>query len=459
VLVLDAPLKAPFPLEVNAAIGRTTLRATGTVASLSGLDGADLAFDLRGANLGDLYSVVGVVFPATPRYAVSGRAGKSGPRWTFTKLRGTLGRSDIAGELAYDKSRAVPLLTGALQSRALDFNDLAPLIGLPEQPRSAAAPATVSNAPDAPPPTRQVAGAPAGRVLPTATLDLERLKAMDADVRYSAAAITHVKALPLDRAELRVRLSNGVLDLDPMKLGVAGGSLAGSLRISAEANPAPVRANFNVEGLQLNRLFPTIESTRSSFGKLSGKIDLRGRGNSVAQMLGRSSGNVALLMGQGQISNLLLETMGLDGGEIIKFLVRGDQNVQLRCAAAAFDVTNGVMESRAIVLDTSDTVITGGGRVSLLDETIDITLRPRPKDGSILSLRSPLKISGTFNTPRAGPDKAALAGRAGLAIGLALVNPLLGLAATVETGPGKDADCQQVLKVAATPQPVASRAK
>ncbi len=469
VLVLHAPLQAPFPLEVNAVIGRTTLRATGTVASLSGLDGADLAFDLRGANLADLYAVVGVVMPATPRYAVSGRAGKSGPRWTFTKLRGTLGRSDIAGELAYDKSKAVPLLSGALQSRALDFDDLAPLIGLPEQPRSsiglpvqprsAAAVAAPPGAPDTSKPVRRVAGAPAGRVLPTATLDLQRLKAMDADVRYSAAAITHVKALPLDRAELRVRLSNGVLDLDSMKLGVAGGSLAGSLRISAEANPAPVRANFNVEGLQLNRLFPTIESTRSSFGKLSGKIDLRGRGNSVAQMLGRSSGNVALLMGQGQISNLLLETMGLDGGEIIKFLVRGDQNVQLRCAAAAFDVTNGVMESRAIVLDTADTVITGGGRVSLLDETLDITLRPRPKDGSILSLRSPLKISGTFNTPRAGPDKAALAGRAGLAIGLALVNPLLGLAATVETGPGKDADCQQVLKVAATPQPAAARAK
>ena len=70
-------------------------------------------------------------------------------------------------------------------------------------------------------------------------------------------------------------------------------------------------------------------------------------------MLGSSSGAVAMLMGRGQISNLLLEIAGLDGAEIIKFLMSGDQNVQLRCAAAAFDVKNGLMSSRALVLDTT----------------------------------------------------------------------------------------------------------
>ena len=78
-------------------------------------------------------------------------------------------------------------------------------------------------------------------------------------------------------------------------------------------------------------------------------------------MLGTSSGNVALLMGRGQISNLLLEIAGLDGAEIIKFLMGGDQNVTLRCAAAAFDVNRGLMTSRALVLDTTDTVVYGHG--------------------------------------------------------------------------------------------------
>jgi uncharacterized protein involved in outer membrane biogenesis len=447
VLVLNTPLREPFPLQINAVAGSTSLRATGTLASLATVDGANASFELRGANLADLYRLVGVVLPETPRYALNGHVTRQGPVWNVTRIRGRLGQSDLGGELAYDRSQAIPLLTGKLQSKVLDFDDLAPLVGLPEQPRSVAAGPAVPAVAGVAPASAAMAkkAAPPGRVLPTATLDVRRLRAMDADVVYSAARISNVRALPLERADIHIRIKAGVMDLDPLKLGVAGGQLSGRLRINATSDPAAVAVNLDARGLQLNRLFPAVESTRSSLGRMAGNIDLKGRGNSAASMLGTASGDVALLMGQGQISNLLLEFAGLDGGEIIKFLLRGDRNVQLRCAAAAFDVKQGVMTSRAIVLDTVDTVIVGTGTVSLVDESLDLVLRPSPKDASILSLRSPLKITGTFAAPRAGPDKAALAGRAAIALALGALNPLLALAATIETGPGVDANCPQVL--------------
>ena len=70
---------------------------------------------------------------------------------------------------------------------------------------------------------------------------------------------------------------------------------------------------------------------------------------------------------------------------------------------------------------------------------------------SILSVRSPLKITGTLGAPQSGPDKGALAGRAAAALALGAINPLLALAATIETGPGDDADCKATLRVAASP--------
>lgn len=233
---------------------------------------------------------------------------------------------------------------------------------------------------------------------------------------------------------------------------MAGGALAGRIVVDGNVLPALFEARLDVRTVQLNKLFPTIETTKSSLGKISGQIDLKGRGNSAAQMLGSASGDVAVPMGKGEVSNILLEFMGLDGGEVIKFLLRGDRNVQLRCAAAAFEVKQGLMSSRAIVLDTTDTVINGSGRISLANETLDIMLYPQPKDRSLLSLRSPLKISGSFAAPSAGPDKLALAGRAGLTLALGLINPLLALAATVETGPGQDADCSRILAMAADPK-------
>jgi uncharacterized protein involved in outer membrane biogenesis len=210
--------------------------------------------------------------------------------------------------------------------------------------------------------------------------------------------------------------------------------------------------------VQLNRLIPKIETMRSSFSRLDGRINLSGRGTSVASWLGGASGDVAALTGRGRFSNLLLEFMGLDGAEIIKFLLRGDQNVELRCAAMAFDVNKGVMTSRSMVLDTEDTVFYATGQANLATEKLDFVVRPEPKDRSFLSLRSPLVVGGTFGAPTGGVQAAPLAERGIAALVLGALNPLLALAATVETGPGEDADCKGVLSQANKPSTGAAAA-
>ena len=449
VLQLSGAQSSPFPVEVKASAGRTSLQAKGSIGNLAALDGLDVNFDLKGRTLADLYTLLKVVLPDTPPYELRGHLGKQGKVWKVGAIKGQLGESDLSGDLAYDTSGALSLLSGKLQSKSLDFDDLGPLIGVPTGASGTTTKTVAKRANSSSAKQVQVAG----KVLPTAVLDLERLKTMNADVWFKAVQIRNARAFPLERIDTHINLQGGVLQLDPLDMGLAGGRLAGLIRVDANSKPVAVQARLEARTLQLNRLFPRIERTEGSLGKLNGRIDLAGRGNSGAQVLGSSSGTVALLMGKGELSNILLEFMGLDGGEIIKFLATGDRNVRLRCAAAAFDVKQGLMTSRAILLDTSDTVINGNGQISLTNETLNLMLYPQPKDGSILSLRSPLRISGTFAKPSAGPDKAALAGRAGIALLLGAINPLLALAATIETGPGKDADCERVLAQASPVKP------
>ena len=455
VLKLSRDLTESFPIEVSAQSGKTAFKASGTVENLQEFSGLNAAFDIQGRNLDELYKLAGVVLPSTPPYKLRGQLSKRGQVWSTTQIQGVLGKSDMAGDMSFDTSQKIPLLTGKIRSKILDFDDLRPVIGLPV--KSSAAVAKVGKTSAALPQKAAPIGSK-GKVLPTATLDLVKLKAMDADVVYSALDIRHIEELPLDKGNLHVKLNGGVLRLEPLALGVAGGMLAGQIIVDVNVVPAAFDTKFDLRAVQLKKLFPTIESTKSSFGKVSGQVSLKGRGNSMAQMLGSASGDVAVLMGRGEISNILMEFMGLDGGEIIKFLLRGDRNVELRCAAAAFDVKQGLMASKVIVLDTSDTIINGSGQISLANETLDMTLKPEPKDKSILSLRSPLKIGGTFAAPTAAPDKAALAGRAGLAIALGVINPLLALLATIETGPGQDADCSAALGIAANPKSKAQAA-
>ena len=108
-------------------------------------------------------------------------------------------------------------------------------------------------------------------------------------------------------------------------------------------------------------------------------------------ILGSADGDVGLGLGRGRISNLIMELAGLDIAESLKFLLTEDRQIPIRCAFADFGVEDGLMTSRALAFDSTDTIIVGEGTINLKDERLDLLLRPRPKDRSILSLRSPLR--------------------------------------------------------------------
>ncbi len=141
------------------------------------------------------------------------------------------------------------------------------------------------------------------------------------------------------------------------------------------------------------------------------------------------------------MSNLLLEVAGLDIAESLKFLIGKDREVRLRCAYADFDINDGVATARAVAFDTTDTALLVRGGFSFANETLDMKLRPRPKDFSPVSIRVPIAIDGTFAKPSIHPEAGPLVLRGGAVAALATVAPPLALLGLIETGPGKDTDC------------------
>src|SRR5690606_11295513 len=201
------------------------------------------------------------------------------------------------------------------------------------------------------------------------------------------------------------------------------------------------RLDGSVRGLELQQMFPDSAVAEDALGAIGGEIGLTGHGNSIARMLGSANGEVMVGIGRGQISNLILELAGIDIFEALKFLITGDRLVPIHCAFADFSVQDGLMESRALAFDTTDTIIVGEGTIDLGEEALDLELRPRPKDRSLLALRSPLVIDGTFANPGIRPDMGRLGVRGAIALALGSIAPPAALLATIELGPGEDADC------------------
>ncbi|HYJ17676.1 MAG TPA: AsmA family protein, partial [Burkholderiales bacterium] len=89
----------------------------------------------------------------------------------------------------------------------------------------------------------------------------------------------------------------------------------------------------------------------------------------------------------------------------------------------------------------TDTVMVGEGSVDMRDEKLALKLKPKPKDLSPVTLRSPLRIAGTLGSPTVFPEPAPIAARLAAAAALYVLAPPAALLALVETGPGKDTDC------------------
>ena len=429
--------RTPYPLTVDTTIGRTRIKATGTVTGLVKLSAVDMQLAISGDSLEQLYPLLGIPAPATPSYAVRGRLTHSAKNWRYENFSGVMGNSDLAGSAQLVSGGKRPQLSAQLTSKVLDLDDLAPVIGkrtANEPPPTTPAKASGNAAP----------ANPKG-VLPDLPFNTDRWASMDAEVSLKAKQILRAKALPLDDLTVNLKLQDSVLTLTPLDFGMAGGHLSTTVTLDGRTNPIKARVQAKVRKLMLSRIFAAASLGSTSLGEINGAFSLTGSGNSVREMLTTGNGQIALGVNQGEVSQLMMEKAGLHLFEIFQLAVAGDKRIKLRCALADFDVKNGVMEVDSLVFDTDVTTLYGSGRVDLARETLNLTLDQKTKRTSPLALRSPIYIGGTFAKPTVGVDKGRVALRAAGAVALGLLNPFLALIPLVDRGPGQDSDCSQLM--------------
>ena len=425
----------PFPVQADVRIGDTHIALVGTVTDPAHLAALDLRLWLQGVSMAHLYPITGVTLPETPPYATEGRLvgqfRKEGSVFKYENFTGRVGGSDINGSLVYAGRKPRPLLSGELVSRLLQFSDLAPIIGAD------------SNASKAK--RGEEKKQPSSKALPTEEFKTDRWKAIDTDVKFTGRRIIKDPDLPITDLYTHVIMKDGVLSLEPLKFGVAGGSLASNIHLDGSAMPLKGRISTQARHLKLKQLFPNVKTMQSALGEVNGDAALSATGNSPAALAATSNGEVKALITDGTVSRLYMEAAGLNVANVVYEKLWGKRDVKINCAAADFVVTDGVLDSRVFALDTDDAVINVDGTIDLKTEAMDLGIHPHTKGLRIFSLRSPLYVKGTFKDPHVGVSAGALAVRGAAAVGLGLINPFAALIPLIAPSNNKPLPCQQML--------------
>lgn len=454
--LLQDPEAAPdaqwVPVRVEGDVAYGKLLFDGQAAALLGLPRLDGALRVQGRSLAEVGRPFGITLPQTPPFDLRGQLTQDGGVWRLQASRAAIGSSRLAGDLRFHQRSNPPRLTGELNGPKLALADLGPAVGTDRQPAKAEA---------------------QGRVLPQGRFDLPSLKVMDADVRVAINELdfgTEAMA-PLQQFKTRIHLDAGVLRLDDLHAIVSGGQFKGMTQLDANAQPARWQARLDVAGVDIAGWMrglrkdsaPTAPSANATkalkkereqarqggeqavrsyvTGVLSAKLDVRGAGNSTADILGSLNGPVDLSLRDGTLSHLATEAIGLDVAQALGVLIRGDHPLPLRCARFDMQARDGVLEPRLAVIDNRDSTVRINGNVNLREESLALRLVAQPKDWSLISLRTPITVNGTLGKPDVGIEGRRLAGRVLGAVALgAAAGPAAAVIPLIERGEKSEAD-------------------
>jgi len=312
-------------------------------------------------------------------------------------------------ELSLDDSRlngsinvtdmSKPAVEFRLASQMLDFDAL---LGTPsvEQMQQATLEAPASDA---------GAAAPAEDV--QITLPMELLRAMRVNGRLSAKQIK-VQNLRLNDVELNITGKNGVLNLDPMKMNLYGGSFQGSVQIDARARQPKYRVREKMNGVQVGKLMTDFIGEDRVSGELAANVEINTRGEWLSALKKNSNGKMNIAIKDGALKGFNLRYSIDQAKAKLKNQPAPPQALQTTDFSAlslSGKIKNGVFSSNDLNLQAPLLRVGGEGKANLNDNTVDYLVKAKlvgtvaGQDGGgqdeLTGLLIPVRIKGPFESP------------------------------------------------------------
>jgi len=429
----------PYGFEATVTAADIKLHAHAMITHPFDLAALQAEFHLSGSDLADVYYLTGLALPNTPPYDVSGTLVRDDLKFRIDDFQGRLGSSDVAGKLGIDTGHERPKLTATLNSKQLNLADLAAPLG------TQATPARKSNTlarPTTPAPAEQ----PATLLLPDADLQVQRVRGMDADVEFDAAAVVTDK-MPMKKVHFHLSLDNGRITLNPLAFQLPQGEFSGIVGVDAQGATPKTHIDMKLSNVDLAQFKPKSGKGAPFEGQLLGRIKMQGSGSSVHKTAENAEGDITLVIPQGEMREAFAELTGIDLARGLGLiLTKNERNTEVRCGVANFNAGGGDLKATTLVIDTTHVLVTGQGDINLGTEALNLSLRGQPKEARMLRLRTPITLRGSLMQPKIGVQPGKLAAQTGGAIALgALLTPVAAVLAFVDGGLAKDANCAALI--------------
>jgi len=432
---------APLPVDLVAKAGGATVSIKGEITDPAAGKGIALALSVQGQNAADLAAFAGATAPKIGPYSLSAALSDPAGGYALKGIAVKVGSSDLSGDVLVSLSGAVPAINAQLSSNLVDVKDFAP-----------------------PAPKEEAKAAPGGKLFSADPLPLDGLKAVNATVNYKAKQIV-VQPFPLSNVLVNLSLRGGKLAIEPLTAKVAEGLLNSVVKLDSARKVPALTITLDGKGIGLGDALKATGSTDLLEGSpLDASVNLRGKGQSVAALMGSLNGVVKVVLGDGKINNKAFDMIG---GDLVSAtftalnpLAKKDPFTVLKCGVVYSKIKDGQATiDKGIAFETSAMNVIGSGTVDLKAEQLDVGIKTEPREGlgvNVGGLASVVRLGGPLSAPGVKVDPLG-AGKAALSVGTAIatggLSLLVGGVVDRATADGAPCDTALGIKSAAKPAP------
>jgi len=412
--ILNRRLAPLGPLKARAVIehekGRLSLRDLDLVLGTPG----SLEVSARGS-IADLLKPAGAALefnaavPETvqaPAFNAGGRLEdyKGGVRVSGLKI--SSGANQLTGTIEYHPGTERPQVITSLEGAALDLGFLA-----------------------APPATGPVGATKGGGLLfPHEPLPLERMRAVDANVRIALGALVLPNRITLHTVNATLALHGGRLRAEPVTFVAGGGNTSAAMIVDASHDEADLSLRLEGRGIIIGELLAgTALADKVTGGPTNVNLGFTTKGSSPHEWAAGLNGNLRIEVGKASSRAREIKY----GSDVVTQMLDAvnpfretDPEVHVQCAALKLAFSKGVAQSdRSVGMETNKISALSSGTLDLGREIMDINIRPRLKEGIGLggaNMANWVRLTGPITDPKLGVDFGGVAGTtASIAAGIA----------------------------------------
>jgi hypothetical protein len=399
-----ADLRRPVPFKLNAEAAGSRVTLSGNIARPLGSE-LELALDAGGTRFDNLNKFARASLPPWGPWSAIGKFRMSPRGYEVNDLRLRVGESMLNGQGRLDTEGGRPRIVIALTAPVIQLDDFKLGDWSPFEKKPDEKPATLTADE-----VRSRAAAASNQA--QKLLSPEMLHRQDATLKVEVNQVLSGKD-KLGSGKLEARLENGRADIGPVEVDVPGGSAKLQLGYEPTEQDVKVDLQIDVRNFDYGVLARRIKPGSDLRGAFSLKMGVDSRARYLSEILRHGSGRIEFAVWPQNMQSGIFDLWAVNVLVALVPAVDPGKASKVNCAIGRFELTDGTLIDRTILLDTSRMRVTGKGKANFSEEKFDLRMSPQTKTAQFLSLATPIQVSGSFKNFKIGVSPGDIIGTVG----------------------------------------------